>query len=109
MEISFSELRGKIVINLVDGKKLGNITDIIFEQSTAKVLGLIVPCSKSFFNFFKPQQDIFIPYHSICRIGQDTILVELSLSINPQTLNSNKNEKAPNAYVDYNEINKNFE
>lgn len=105
MEVSFSELRSKIVINLVDGKKLGHITDIIFEQSTAKILGLIVPCTKGFFNFFRPPQDIFIPYHSICRIGQDTILVELSLSVNPQTLNTNKKEKQQEPYVDYNSIN----
>lgn len=105
MEVSFGELRNKIVINLVDGKKLGHITDIIFEQSSAKVLGLVVPSIKGLFNFFRPPQDIFIPYHCICRIGQDTILVELSLSVNPQALNTSKKEKTPEPYVDYGSIN----
>lgn len=104
MEVSFSELRSKIVVNLVDGKKLGNITDIIFEQSTAKVLGLIVPCSKNFFSFLKPQQDIFIPYHCICRIGEDTILVELSPR-NSQAMSIEKEKnKEPDPYVGYQTI-----
>ena len=77
MESSFSELRSKLVINLVDGKKLGHIIDLIFEQSTAKILGVIVPGSKSFLSLFKAKEDIFIPYHCICKIGEDTILVEL--------------------------------
>ena len=104
MEVSFIELRGKIVVNLVDGRKLGNITDIIFEQSTAKVLGLVVPCSKSFFSFLKPQQDIFIPYHCICRIGQDTILVELSPSISPSLACGKEQKKEPDPYVGYQSI-----
>ena len=78
MENSFSELRSKLVINLTDGKKLGHIIDIIFEQSTAKILGVIVPGNRSFFSIFKAKEDIFIPYHSICKIGEDTILVQLT-------------------------------
>ena len=78
MEISFSELRSKIVINLVDGKKLGHVIDIIFDQNTAKILGIIVPSAKGAFSFFKSKEDIFIPYHNICKIGEDTILVQLT-------------------------------
>ncbi len=81
MEISFSELRSKIVINLIDGRKLGHVIDLIFEQNSAKVLGVIVPGSRSGFSIFRPKEDIFIPYHSICKIGEDTILVQLTPNI----------------------------
>lgn len=81
MENSFSELRSKLVVNLVDGKKLGHIIDLIFEQSTAKILGVIVPGSRGFLSLFKSKEDIFIPYHCICKIGEDTVLVQLTPTI----------------------------
>ncbi len=76
MEISFSEFREKTVINLVDGKRLGHIIDLVFEQRTAKVLGVVVPAMKT--TLFRSREDIFIPYRCIIKIGVDTILVELN-------------------------------
>ncbi len=77
METSFSELRNKEVINVLSGKLLGNVCDIVFDLRRNIILGLVVPGSKSFFNIFKPCQEIFIPYHSICKVGEDVILVEV--------------------------------
>ncbi len=82
MENSFSDIRSKLVVNLIDGQKLGPIVDLIFEKRTAKILGVIVPGTKNFFSFFKPKEDIFIPYHNICKIGEDTILVQLTPTVN---------------------------
>lgn len=76
MEISYCELRSKTVVNLSDGRKLGRIIDLVYDEVTAKVLGLVVPSGRSFM-FFRAREDIFIPYHCICKIGEDTILVEL--------------------------------
>ena len=53
MEISFNNLRCKDVVNVCDGKNLGNITDIIFDTCCGKIIGIIVPSNKSFFSFFK--------------------------------------------------------
>ena len=53
MDISFSSLRCKDVINVCDGKNLGNITDIIIDTCCGRILGIIVPNNKSFFSFFK--------------------------------------------------------
>ena len=105
METSFCELRTKIVVNLVDGRKLGNVIDLVFDQSTSKVLGIVVPCTKSVWQIFKNQQDIFIPYHNICRIGEDTILVELTPSLPPPvTTSQNNNTTAQETkYMYYNE------
>ena len=77
MEISYCELRSKMVINLMDGRKLGKIIDLVYDDCTAKVLGLVVPSSRSFGGIFRGREDIFIPYHCICKIGEDTILVQL--------------------------------
>ncbi len=77
METSFLEMRLKEVINVVDGRLLGHIVDMVFDIRTSRVLGFVVPASKGFFSVFKPSQEIFIPYNNICKIGEDVMLVEL--------------------------------
>ncbi len=78
MELSFCDLRAKEVVNMCDGKKLGNIIDLIFDSTCARITGLVVPCEKSFLSFLKNNNDIFIPYRCIRKIGTDIILVELT-------------------------------
>lgn len=77
METSFCELRGKEVINIVDGKRLGKIIDIVFDTRFGKVLGIVVPCYNKSWNIFKQCDDIFIPFNSVCKFGEDAILVQI--------------------------------
>lgn len=77
MESTFLELRCKEVVNVVDGKRLGHIVDIVFDLQSAKICGLVIPNNKSFWNVFKNGQDVFIPFSQVVKIGEDTILVEL--------------------------------
>ena len=91
LEISFSEFRAKMVINLTDGRKLGHVIDLIFDQNSACITGIIVPGGKG--GLFKSREDLFIPYRCICKIGYDTILVQL----NPVTATNTNNQ---NQYVD---------
>lgn len=78
MESSFLELRCKEVINVVDGKRLGHIVDVLFDLQSGKVLGFVVPGNnKNFWNVFKGGTEIFIPFCQVCKIGDDAILVEL--------------------------------
>ena len=63
---------------MTDGRKLGHIIDIVFELPSGKVKGLVVPvCNSGGFNWFKPQQQAFIAFDQICKLGDDTILVEV--------------------------------
>ena len=83
MEASFLELKAKQVINTVDGKCLGHITDIIFDVVCAKALGFVVPApNQGFWGMFKGGKDIFIPFECVCKIGVDVILVELYIDEN---------------------------
>ena len=75
-ELAFCELRCKEVINVLDGKCLGRVCDIIFSRHGAKVLGFVVPGDGKF-HLFKRREDMFIPFERICKIGIDVILVEL--------------------------------
>ena len=83
MEASFLELKAKQVINTVDGKCLGHITDIIFDVVCAKALGFVVPQpNQGFWGLFRGGRDIFIPFDCVCKIGVDVILVELYIDDN---------------------------
>ena len=81
LEFSFSDLKCKLVINVADGKILGNIIDIIFFPQTGKILGFVVPGAKK--SFFSKSENIFIPYNCVCKIGLDVILVELFVDTKP--------------------------
>ncbi len=88
MEISFSLLRSKEIVNIFDGKRLGRAVDIVFEKETAKIMGVVVPAEKK---LFRKQEDIFIPIELIRKIGEDVILVKLSPTDPPvETIKQNK-------------------
>ena len=77
MESSFLELRCKEVVNVLDGRKLGHIVDIVFDLATARILGILVPGEKTGWNVFKSANQLFIPFGCIVKIGEDAILVEV--------------------------------
>ena len=76
VDVSFCELRTKMVINVVDGKALGRIADIVFSRENAKVIGVVVPGDKNF-RLWGYKNELFVPYDNILRIGLDAVLVEL--------------------------------
>lgn len=85
MESSFLDLRCKEVVNIVDGTRLGHIVDIVITLATGQISGIVVPGNKTIFGFLKGGNDLFIPFSQVCKIGEDTILVELYGVNNPVT------------------------
>ena len=93
METSFLDLRCKEVVNLIDGRRLGHIIDVIIALPESCVLGIVVPGEQSFWNVLKPCEPLFIPWQQITKIGEDAILVEItdtSCTPRPQILNKKK-------------------
>lgn len=74
METSFTELKEKEIINLNNGKKLGRIIDIIFENQTGKVQGILLPGDKKLFH---KADNIFVPLQNLKKIGDDVILINI--------------------------------
>ena len=96
METSFNELRCKEVVNMIDGRRLGHIVDMVIDLSSARVLGFVLPGQKSGWNIFKSSEQLFVPYGCVVRIGEDTILIELpsqGTPINPFILSQSSNKK----------------
>ena len=101
-EITFCELREKDVINVTDGRSLGNAIDLVLDYHTGLICGLIVPGEQKFFHFFKCEH-IFVPWQNICKIGEDVILVEMFDAFTCSTqsvkkLGINKDEPVPKNY-----------
>lgn len=73
--LRFSELHCREVINLCDGARLGEVSDLIFEPSSGQVTALVVPGASSLKNLFS-REDCVIPWGCIETLGEDYILVK---------------------------------
>ena len=71
-----SELQNKTVINLTDGKNIGNIIDLSIDES-GKAIGLIVEKHKFLISYFSSQKEISIKWEQIENIGEDVIFVRV--------------------------------
>lgn len=76
------ELRCKEVVNVVDGRRLGHIVDVVFNLESGCISGVVVPGQKNFWSF-KGAVDLFIPLCQVVKVGTDTILVELFTNQQP--------------------------
>ena len=92
IETSFCELRKKEVVNLDDGRRLGKFTDVIFELQSGKVVGFCLPGTNKILGIFKTGEDIFVPYQSILKIGDDVILIELSGAYSPSVMKTKNSQ-----------------
>ena len=74
-----TNLTEKQVINICDGRILGYVSDFKIDPCDGKLTAIIVPGEGGFFSL-KRCADIVIPWEKICKIGKDTILVDIGIS-----------------------------
>ncbi len=79
MELSFSELRTKEVVNTQDGKKLGRVCDMALCYPENKWLGIIVPGGRG---WGLKKNNLFIDLRNIVKIGEDVVLVNIGMPRN---------------------------
>lgn len=77
--LSTCDLREKEVINLCDGARLGCPSDFEFETCDGKITALVLTRPGGFLGFGRCQE-LRIPWDRIECIGEDAILVRLSVS-----------------------------
>ncbi len=82
--IKTSDLKVKEVINIIDGKRLGGITDIEIDVETGKLIAIVVPGNSKFLGLFGRNDDVVIPWEKINKIGFDVILVESAAFSEPK-------------------------
>ncbi|PEA11021.1 YlmC/YmxH family sporulation protein [Bacillus cereus] len=76
--IQISELQMKDVINISDGKRLGNIGDVEIDMNTGKVQAIIISKQARMLGMFGKDVEIVIPWKEIVKIGEDVILVRVN-------------------------------
>lgn len=77
MDCTLKELRGKEVINIYNGERLGFIDDIKFSTEDNKVISFIIYGREKFFGILGKQNDILINCNQIHLVGEETVLVSV--------------------------------
>lgn len=75
--MKISDFQTKDVINIVDGKKLGQISDLELDLRQGRIDAIVVPNQTRFFGLFGSGTDVIIPWKHIVKIGADVVLVKL--------------------------------
>ena len=71
--MTFSELKKKSVVNVLDGKKLGKIKDMTFTFPEGKITAFVVGETK----LFSGADDYIVNLCCVNKIGDDAVLVSL--------------------------------
>lgn len=72
------DLQSKDVVNVVDGSKLGKVTDLEIDSASGKIISVIVSNNSRFINFFTGNNQITIKWDQIVKIGGEVIIVNSS-------------------------------
>lgn len=73
--LKISDFQMKDVVNVSNGKKLGNIADLEINVTTGMIDAVVIPGSGRMMGFLKRENDLVIPWRNIVKIGSDVILV----------------------------------
>lgn len=70
-------LRQKEVINVLDGTRLGFVSDVEINLADGRIEGIIIPGQTRVFGLLGKDNEYIIPWDNIIKVGEDIILVEM--------------------------------
>lgn len=73
--VKISDFQIKDVVNVFDGKRLGNVGDIDINLQTGKIDAVVIGGAGKVLGLFGRDDQIVIPWRNILKIGEDVILV----------------------------------
>ena len=76
MDTRVTSLRLKEVISIGDGSRFGYVGDVEVDLDSGRVKALIIPGRPRLFGLLGREADVLVPWESVCRFGEDTILVD---------------------------------
>lgn len=88
--MKFSDLRRKEVVNVLDGKSLGCVCDLIIDPD-GRVESLVMPGPFRFAAIFGPETGVCVPWCNIVKLGEDVILVKIEQAVPNPNPNPNPN------------------
>ncbi len=72
--MKLSDLQSKNIVNVFDGKNIGNIIDVNVGYD-GNIESLVIESNKKFFSFNR-EEDRVVLWKDITKIGEDVILVQ---------------------------------
>lgn len=75
--MKISDFQTKEVINVVDGKRLGHISDLELDLRQGIIEAIVIPVNTKFMGLFGGGSDLVIPWKNIVKIGSDVVLVKM--------------------------------
>lgn len=85
--IKINSLYEKEIISLIDGCRIGEIYDIELEESSGRIVNLIISGKLRFFGLLGRKDPRIIPWEQVRVIGKETILVDVKIIVD------NENDK----------------
>lgn len=76
MLYKFSDLKSKEIIHIIDGERIGFISDIEIDPENGKVISLCVPGTYKIFGLLGREPDRKIPWECIKKIGDDLVIID---------------------------------
>ena len=77
MTANSMQLQERQVVNIADGKCLGNLKDIELNIWTGRIESLVLPAINGFWNRLQNSGELVISWDKVVRIGVDVILVDV--------------------------------
>lgn len=91
--LTLGQIRQMEVIDISEGKRLGFISDLVFDEDITKIEEIIIPPESGFLSLFKRKDEIHIKWNQIKVIGVDIILVDTGKEkSNEEVINDEENE-----------------
>jgi YlmC/YmxH family sporulation protein len=72
-----SELGQRDVVNVTDGRRLGNVVDLEVDLEKGVIKAIVIPGPGRILGILGSKNDHVIPWEKIRKIGPDVILVEM--------------------------------
>ncbi len=89
MDERMRKLRLKEIISIEEGSRFGYIGDLEIDLDTGAIKALVVRGKLRLFGLLGREEDLIIPWHTVQRFGEDTILVDCA-DLRPLRKNRNK-------------------
>ncbi len=72
-----SELQNKNLVNVSNGKNIGNIKDVNIDYQSGNIKSFIIESKGSILTFLNKDNDMEVKWNDIQKIGEDVILVNM--------------------------------
>ena len=77
MSAKISDLQERQIVNIADGKCLGNIKDIELNVAAGTIQALVLPGNGGLLGMLQNQGELLVPWQKVVRIGVDVVLIDM--------------------------------